>query len=152
LEAPLVRVHPTSGAWHQKLLARLVRWLPKLQIPGAKLKRHLLTRNETLMARWDRDELMARADMYVNTGNALLDGTEYIESILPDIQWPFMIATGDDDIACDYEGAIHFYNTASSKDKGLKVYPSLRHALKFEPESDKVMNDLVEWFGKFVKK
>ena len=36
--------------------------------------------------------------------------------------------------------------------KKLKVYPGLRHALKFEPESAEVKQDAVEWFKSFLEK
>jgi alpha-beta hydrolase superfamily lysophospholipase len=58
LEAPLIKLHEKSGHPVQIFLAKLISFLPKLQIPATRLDRNLLTRSEELKSKWDKDPLM----------------------------------------------------------------------------------------------
>jgi alpha-beta hydrolase superfamily lysophospholipase len=151
LEAPLVKIAAASGKWWQRAAARALRFLPKLKVPGAKLNRELLTRNETLKHRWSQDNVMVRTETFINTGNAFLDGEELIQNWLNagNISFPFFLATGDEDIACDPQAGVDFFNRARSVNKKLKIYPNHRHNMKFD--SDEVEADFVEWAKQIVK-
>lgn len=116
------------------------------KVVGAKLDRDRLTRNETLKKVWDNDRLLVKTETYIQTGNSMIDGEETIEKWLSSeegITFPFFLATGDEDIACDPQAGIDFYNRAKSANKKLKVYPGHRHNLKYE--SEQVKHDLVQW-------
>ncbi len=151
LEAPLVKIDAQSSKWWQRAAARLLSFLPKLKVKGAKLNRDRLTRNESLKRVWDEDKLLVRTETFIQTGNSFLDGEETIESWLSskEITFPFFLATGDDDVACDPKAGRDFYERANSADKKFKLYPAHRHNLKYE--SDEVKADAVEWFVERIK-
>lgn len=150
LEAPLIRVDQRSGAPIMRTLARLINFMPKLRVPGTGLDREKLTHNNTLRERWSRDKKMCGGPVYVGTGNAILDGEEYIDSVVEKVEWPFMVVTGDDDVACDHNGAINFHSRASSKQKRIRIYPNQRHTLKHDIPD--VAEDCIQWFQQFLDK
>ncbi len=150
LEAPLVKIHPSSAAPWQRIAAKLLSFVPKLKVPGSRLKRDLLTKSDKLRQMWERDGKLVVTDVHVGTANAMIRYEEELDRLLAakQITFPFFVATGDDDIACDWKGAEELYNRATSKEKKIKIYPGLRHTLKYD--SEEVISDMADWFDSIV--
>ena len=111
---------------------------------------HLYTDNKTMLEIWAKDKLRHNADGYLGTGVAFLDSSMEMEKIMEKIEFPFFIATGDEDFACDYKAAQEFYDKTikvDSENKKIKIYKGMKHNIKFEPGSD-----IIDWFRRFVKK
>lgn len=118
------------------------------------MKTHLITHNASMLTRWEEDPLRAICkDIHVGTGVTLMDGEEFIATL--NVTWPFLLSTGDDDIACDSRAGIEFYNRARTpigpRGKQLQIYPGMRHTLRWDPGSDKVKADAIAYFRSFVK-
>jgi acylglycerol lipase len=146
LEAPLIQLHESAGAPWKRLVANALSWLPKLRLPAAKLDRSRITRTPWLRDMWDKDKTFYHGHTYIGTGLAMMRVEEQIEALLKTgrISFPFFIATGDDDVACDYRGSVTFYERAASKEKKLKVYPGMSHTLKYD--SEEAVQDMLDYF------
>lgn len=102
--------------------------------------------------RWSEDPLRCdNGGVAIGTGVTIMNGEDDIARFNAQVQWSFFLATGDDDIGCDYEGGVGFFERAATRPalKQLKVYEGLRHTLKWEPESAEVKRHIVEWFRRF---
>ncbi|CAN6467730.1 unnamed protein product [Victoria cruziana] len=65
-----------------------------------------------------------------------------------EVKLPFLVLHGEDDTVTDPGVSIGLYETASSTDKTLKIYPGMWHGLTSgEPDSniDMVFADIVSW-------
>lgn len=63
----------------------------------------------------------------------------------PGIELPLLIMHGDADPLTSPAGSRALYDTASSADKTLKLYPGLYHEIFNEPERDQVLGDMSAW-------
>ena len=52
---------------------------------------------------------------------------------------------GGDDVITNLEGSQLLFDTVSSTDKSLQIYPGLYHEIFNEPEAEKVFTDLLGW-------
>ena len=52
---------------------------------------------------------------------------------------------GGDDVITDPSGSQLLFDTVSSTDKSLQIYPGFYHEIFNEPEAAKVFTDLVSW-------
>jgi acylglycerol lipase len=54
---------------------------------------------------------------------------------------------GEDDFACDFRSASFVYESASSKDKTLKIFPGMWHMLVGEPKEnvELVFGTILTW-------
>ncbi|CAN6467726.1 unnamed protein product [Victoria cruziana] len=71
-----------------------------------------------------------------------------IEKTMNQVKLPFLVLHGEDDTVTDPGVSIGLYETASSTDKTLKIYPGMWHGLTSgEPDSniDMVFADIVSW-------
>ena len=152
LEAPLIALHPHTGAPWKRMVGKLLGWLPKLRLPSTKLDQNRITRTPHLHALWKSDDKFFHGQTQVGTGLAMMQAEEHIEQLLATkrITFPFFIATGDDDIACDYRAALSFYERAASAEKRLKVYPGMTHTLRFD--SEEAVPDMIAYFEERVGK
>ncbi|KAJ8466804.1 hypothetical protein OPV22_029356 [Ensete ventricosum] len=74
-----------------------------------------------------------------------------IEKSLNQVSLPFLVVHGGDDIVTDPSVSRLLYETASSEDKTLKLYPGMWHALTSgEPSAniDLVFADIVDWLDR----
>jgi acylglycerol lipase len=150
LEAPLIALSESAGAPWKRMVARALSWLPKLRLPAAKLDRERITRTPWLREVWEKDEKFYKGHTYIGTGLAMMRVEEQIDALLKagQITFPFFVATGDDDVACDYRGSLTFYERATSTQKKLKVYPGMTHTLKFD--SEEAVRDMIDYFESLV--
>ena len=69
------------------------------------------------------------------------------DEIAPQIQYPFLVAHGTDDAIVMPIGSQMLYdNAVQSKKKQIIMYEGLYHEILNEPEKEKVLLDLVNWF------
>ncbi|XP_073061651.1 caffeoylshikimate esterase-like [Primulina eburnea] len=72
---------------------------------------------------------------------------EYIKRSCHLLEVPLLVMHGGDDIICDPEGAKYLYETASSKDKSLKILGGVWHQLIGEPNesAENIFNAMMAW-------
>ncbi|XP_022302768.2 monoglyceride lipase-like [Crassostrea virginica] len=83
-------------------------------------------------------------------GKAWHDAACQILQNLKSVSWPFFAIHGDADEISDVKFSQKMFNTASSQDKEIKIYPGFLHAPLFESEEDRnsIYNDIKLWLEK----
>ncbi|KAB5534969.1 hypothetical protein DKX38_018055 [Salix brachista] len=73
--------------------------------------------------------------------------SEYIRRHCYDLKVPFLMVHGEDDFVCDFRSASFVHESASSKDKTLKIFPGMWHMWIGEPEEnvELVFGTILSW-------
>ncbi|CAK7345906.1 unnamed protein product [Dovyalis caffra] len=79
---------------------------------------------------------------------------EYIRMHCHDLEVPFLMVHGEDDFVCDFRSASFVHESASSKDKKLKVFPGMWHMLIGETKEnvELVFGTILSWLGDHAAK
>ncbi|XP_075485375.1 caffeoylshikimate esterase-like [Primulina tabacum] len=81
------------------------------------------------------------------TAQELMRVCREVQGKFHEVDVPFLIVHGGEDIVCDPACAEELHNLASSKDKTLKIYPGMWHQLAGEPDEnvELVFGEVVDW-------
>ncbi|XP_071713766.1 caffeoylshikimate esterase-like [Rutidosis leptorrhynchoides] len=81
------------------------------------------------------------------TARELLRICRELQERYAEVDVPFLIIHGGEDVLCDPACAEELYRCARSKDKTIKIYPGMWHQLVGEEDDDVevVFGDVVEW-------
>ncbi|XP_059628309.1 caffeoylshikimate esterase-like [Cornus florida] len=81
------------------------------------------------------------------TAQELIRICREVQSRMAEVDVPFLIVHGSEDVVCDPACVEELYRRAASKDKTLKIYPGMWHQMIGEPEEgvELVFGDVVEW-------
>jgi alpha-beta hydrolase superfamily lysophospholipase len=81
------------------------------------------------------------------TAQELIRICREVQSRFSEVDVPFLIVHGGDDVVCDPACVEEFYKKAASKDKTIRVYPGMWHQLIGEPDEnvELVFGEVVEW-------
>ncbi|KAL6980366.1 acylglycerol lipase [Sarracenia purpurea var. burkii] len=81
------------------------------------------------------------------TARELLRVCREVQSKFAEVELPFLIVHGGDDVVCDPVCAEDLYKRAASKDKTLRIFPGMWHQLIGEPDEnvELVFGEIVEW-------
>lgn len=81
------------------------------------------------------------------TAQELMRVSRELQGKFGEVDIPFLIVHGSDDIVCDPACAEELYNRAASKDKTLRIYPGMWHQLVGEPDEnvELVFGEIVDW-------
>ncbi|KAJ6770814.1 PHOSPHOLIPASE-RELATED [Salix purpurea] len=73
--------------------------------------------------------------------------SDYIRRHCYDLKVPFLMVHGEDDFVCDFRSASFVHESASSKDKTLKIFPGMWHMWIGEPEDnvELVFGTILSW-------
>lgn len=130
----------------QWLLTVLGRFAPRL--PVRKLKSEDISRDETVVSRYDTDPLVYRGRMHAGTATAVIQAIRTIQARMEAIALPLLLLHGTSDSLTEPEGSSQLYQRAGSPDKTLKLYEGLYHEVLNEPEKEQVLADLIEWLNR----
>ncbi|CAN6471211.1 unnamed protein product [Victoria cruziana] len=86
----------------------------------------------------------------LKTGNELLKVSLKLEKSLHEVTLPFLVLHGQDDRVTDPSISKLLYESASSTDKTIKLYPGMWHALTYgeTPENIKIVfSDVIHWLN-----
>lgn len=75
----------------------------------------------------------------------LLSAMQRVDAEIREIKLPFIAVHGSEDSLADPGGSQMLYDSASSKDKTLKIYTGLYHEVFNEPEREQVLKDVEDW-------
>ncbi|CAN6471222.1 unnamed protein product [Victoria cruziana] len=90
----------------------------------------------------------------LKTGHELLKVSLQIEKSLHEVSLPFLIVHGQEDQVTDPSVSKLLYESASSRDKTLRLYPGMWHALTSgePPENlELVFSDIINWLDKHIE-
>ncbi|KAG9137632.1 hypothetical protein Leryth_011382 [Lithospermum erythrorhizon] len=81
------------------------------------------------------------------TAYELLRVCREVQGRFNEVDVPLLIVHGGDDVVCDPANAEELFQSASSKDKTLRIYPGMKHQIVGEPDEnvDLVFGEVVEW-------
>ncbi|KAL2454504.1 alpha/beta-Hydrolases superfamily protein [Abeliophyllum distichum] len=81
------------------------------------------------------------------TAQELLRVCREVQGRFNEVDVPFLIVHGGDDVVCDPASATELYERAASKDKTLRIYPGMWHQLVGKPDEDVelVFGEIVKW-------
>jgi len=106
-----------------------------------------LSRDVDIVEVYRKDELVfnkATAGFYYQF---LVSGTDYLVKNLPKYEYSCLILHGGSDKIIPKEASVNLYETISSKDKSIKIYPDLYHEILNEKEKDEVMDYVMQWIN-----
>ncbi|GAB2303013.1 hypothetical protein Dimus_037004 [Dionaea muscipula] len=108
---------------------------------------------------WKRRLALASPRRYAGRPRAataleLLRISKEVQGKFEDVEIPFLIVHGEEDVICDPACAEDLYRRAASKDKTLKIYPGMWHQLIGEADEDvdRVFGDVVDWLKTRAKR
>lgn len=110
-----------------------------------------LSRDPDVVDRYRKDELCfkkATAGFYYQF---LVSGTDYLIKNLSKYEYSCLILHGGSDKIIPKAASVNLYESISSKDKSIKIYPQLYHEILNEKERDEVIEDLLQWINERVE-
>ncbi|XP_076040106.1 monoglyceride lipase-like [Oratosquilla oratoria] len=146
LMGPAISPNPREATPARIFLARLVAKICP-HMPVAKIRLQNVTRDEDMLSRLRKDPLRYNGGCMARWAVASLECLGYIEANMSDIEWPFLILHGENDLLCETEGSRTLHKNAKSKDKTIKIFPKAYHHLYLElPDVRRqALQDTVEW-------
>jgi len=129
-----------------RFIARFIGFFSE-DIPLVPVELDELTRSEEAKARFLADPLMVTDRIPVGHVNVLMDNINRMRPDFGKVQIPFYIQHGSEDHVAPLSGVEDLYRLAASKDKKMKIYPGLMHAILHEPEWLNVADDMIEWIS-----
>ena len=148
LSAASVKVSDDISPMLQKVSGFLSAILPKL--PVITLDSKDISKDPEVVKAYDNDPLNYRGGILARTGSELLKATKTISQLASNINLPLLIMHGDSDKLADLSGSQMLYDTVSSEDKTLKIYPGLYHEILNEPEQNQVKSDILSWLDSHI--
>lgn len=126
--------------WLLRLVALL---LPRVGV--LKLNPAGVSRDPEVVRQYVEDPLVLHGKMTARMVRELFTGMHAIQEGAGCIRLPLLILHGAADVMTSPEGSRFLYNTVSSQDKTLKIYPGLYHEIFNEPERAQVLAQVREW-------
>jgi alpha-beta hydrolase superfamily lysophospholipase len=104
-----------------------------------------LAYNPAVAADFAADPLNYHGKMRIGMGVAIGDEASYLNTHLADLSLPVLMIHGEDDPICPPNGSQRAYDTVSSTDKTLKLYPKMKHEIMNEVDHQIVLDDVAAW-------
>jgi len=150
---------------HQNELAGLVCMSFAFQVPGPefalavfkglshvaphahilRLKNEYFSRDPNVVANMNADPLIAHEVQPTNTLAEMVRADELLKKSFPRFTMPLLILHGSEDKVTKPSGSQFFYDSASSKDKTLKIYDGHFHDPLNDVGKEIVMGDIKSW-------
>ncbi|KAI3705576.1 hypothetical protein L1987_75815 [Smallanthus sonchifolius] len=130
------------------VLTKLIKIIPTWRIvPGQDIV-DVAFRDPKIREEVRNNPLCYKGRLRLQTANELLNVSLDLEKRLQEVTFPFFIGHGDADKVTDPTVSKLLYDTASSFDKTLKLYPEMWHSLtygEFTENIDIVFRDIIHW-------
>jgi acylglycerol lipase len=109
------------------------------------LKNEDFSRDPKVVQAMSNDPLIAHESQPAETLAALIRADEQLTQSFPQFALPLLILHGTADKAAKASGSQHFYETAGSTDKTLKLYEGGVHDLLNDTSKKEVVDDIKRW-------
>jgi acylglycerol lipase len=106
------------------------------------------SRDPKVVAAMNSDPLIAKESQPAETAAEMLKASDRLTANFPKFTVPVFIIHGTADKATRPAGSQHFYDTAGSTDKTLKLYEGQFHDLLADIGKEEVMADILAWIDK----
>ena len=117
-----------------------------------KLHNEDFSRDPRVVESMNNDPLIAHEAQPTQTVAAMVRADERLKKDFAQITLPILILHGTMDKATKPGGSQHFYDSAGSKDKTLKLYEGHVHDLLNDLDKETVMNDIKTWIDERIPK
>jgi alpha-beta hydrolase superfamily lysophospholipase len=117
-----------------------------------KLNNEYFSRDPKVVEFMNNDPLIAHETQPTQTVAAMVRADERLKKEFSQITLPVLILHGTGDKATKPSGSQHFYETASSTDKTLKLYEGHYHDLLNDLDKEVVMADIKSWIDAHISK
>jgi len=111
------------------------------------LKNELFSRDAAVVRAMNEDPLIAHETQATKTMAAMVRADERLKKEFPNITLPVLILHGTADQATKPSGSQHFYDSAGSTDKTLKLYEGHYHDLLNDVGKETVMAEILAWIS-----
>jgi alpha-beta hydrolase superfamily lysophospholipase len=115
-----------------------------------KLHNNDFSRDPKVVEFMNNDPLIANETQPTQTIAAMVNADERLKKEFAQISLPVLILHGTSDKATKPAGSQHFYDTASSTDKTLKLYEGHYHDLLNDLDKEVVMADIKSWIDAHI--
>lgn len=116
------------------------------------LKNEDFSRDPKAVQTMNNDPLIAKESQPAETLAALIKADEQLKESFQRFTLPLLILHGTADKAAKASGSQHFYETAGSTDKTLKLYEGAYHDLLNDTDKNEVMGDIERWLDTHLTK
>lgn len=104
-----------------------------------------ISRDPKVVDAYINDPLVFHGKTPARLAAELLSAMQRVDAEVREIKLPFIAVHGSEDSLADPGGSQMLYDSASSKDKTLKIYNGLYHEVFNEPEREQVLKDVEDW-------
>jgi len=123
---------------------------PMLPLTPTRFQNDKIYRDHDVREFVERDPYHYPAKPRFRTANQLLKFSLSLENRLPQVDVPFLVMHGQDDVITSPEVSRKLYESAASVDKTLRIYEGMWHDLLHytqgpSPNSNDVYNDIFTW-------
>ena len=150
LSNPILKLALEVPEWKKKLAGICAKIWPSLTLHNEVNRSHL-SHDPIVSQELDRDSLAHQkisAVLYVG----MLQAIQNIREKVSEIQAPLLFLLGGEDKIIDPRGGEALFNSLSTPDRTLKIYPNFYHELIHEVGKEKVFNDILEWIDQRERK
>lgn len=131
-----------------KVASLLNRVAPKMRL--LPLDSSGLSNNPDVIATYKSDPLNINGAHRVSLLYGIIQGGQNARQEVNKIRLPLLVLHGREDRVCPVAGSQLLYDSASSKDKTLKIYDGLLHEIHNENEQKQVFSDIISWLDQHV--
>ncbi len=107
----------------------------------------MFTRDKVVAKRINGDPLELRA-FTAKFYQAILKTMIYVNMMPRQVRLPVLMILAGNDLMVDAKAGEKYFGKIASKDKTLKWYPEMYHALYVDKDREQVFIDMVEWLNK----
>lgn len=108
----------------------------------------VLSTDEEMVKRYDADPLNDRGSMRIGIASQMIQSGRMIRANAKKLTLPLLILHGEEDQLTPISGSRAIHASASSPDKTLITYPTMRHEVVNERDRQRVIGDIRTWLSK----
>jgi len=149
LSAPELKISASISPFLLKLAPLIGKLFPKL--PTVVLDKNAISRDLTVVQKYDEDPLNYRKGIPARTGAELNRIIAEIQSQMEKLDLPLLILHGMVDNLADIRGSQMLFEQARSVDKTFRKYPEFYHEILNDPEKLRVLTDIRDWLNDHCK-
>jgi alpha-beta hydrolase superfamily lysophospholipase len=140
LSGPFLRSARGSSAPAIAAAYAMAKVLPRLRLP-ASVDPRALSHDPDNQEAYRTDPRIPKS-LSARMAWALLGAVRRVQDLSPRVRVPVLIVHGEDDGLCPIDGSREFHARLTSPGSEIRTYPDLRHEILYEPERDRVLEDV----------
>ncbi|KNC76524.1 hypothetical protein SARC_10980 [Sphaeroforma arctica JP610] len=122
---------------------------PKMALPDA-IDLAKLSRNPNVEEYAKNDTLRYNGGLRSRTARSILDRIGVVTKKMASFKTPVYFSHGEKDLICSPQGTKAVYEGCGSEDKTLKIWDEMLHEVFEDPDSDLVLESIVEFINKRI--